>query len=92
MMVRNLPSDDYNYDEAMEVLDGVRTIDECEDPDAVVDILDDEYYPHRFDDVDDSYTFQRFDDNGDNVRNKDVSSSICSILVLLLLIAAVLMF
>ena len=91
MMVRNLPSDDYNYEEAMEVVDGVRTIDDCEDPDAVMDILDDEYHPHRFDDVDNSYVPQGFDNNGNNMKNKTDSSSICSIFAVLFLIFAVLM-
>lgn len=38
-----MPSESFNEDQAYEVMDGVLDIEECEDPDAVADIINEEY-------------------------------------------------
>lgn len=41
--VIRVPSESFNEDQAYEVMDGVLDIEECEDPDAVADIINEEY-------------------------------------------------
>ena len=41
--VISVPSESFNEDQAYEVMDGVLDIEECEDPDAVADIINEEY-------------------------------------------------
>ena len=41
--VISVPSESFNENQAYEVMDGLLDIEECEDPDAVADIINEEY-------------------------------------------------
>ena len=84
--VTRMPSDAFNDMQAQEVMDGVLDVDECEDPGAVMDILDEEYASNPYNiNYQNDYTRQK-------EKKEDGKIWICCLAVVILFIIFILLF
>ncbi|MDO5826090.1 MAG: hypothetical protein BZ137_01465 [Methanosphaera sp. rholeuAM130] len=76
-----MPSEAFNEDQAYEVIDGVLDIEDCEDPDAVADIINEEY-------IENPYNINYRDNSNPKNEDSGLDNKIiyCCILVIVIFI------
>lgn len=85
-----MPSESFNEDQAYEVMDGVLEIEDCEDPDAVSDIINEELMqnPNNIN-YRNNYNYRDNDNNSVKEDNGlDNKIIICCLIIVLIFILA----